>query len=90
MTALNAATGWDLFADDLMTLGKRIVNVKRLLNFKLGLRRADDRLPELLLKPLEKGGAAGFVPDMPTLLAGAYAEFGWDPETGRPLEDIPL
>ena len=90
VTALNAATGWDLFADDLMTLGKRIVNVKRLLNFKLGLRRADDRLPELLLKPLEKGGAAGFVPDMPTLLAGAYAEFGWDPETGRPLEDIPL
>jgi len=26
---------------------------------------------------------------MPTLLAGAYAEFGWNPETGRPLEDIP-
>jgi len=90
VAALNAATGWDLAAADLMTLGKRIVNVKRLLNVKLGLRRADDRLPELLLKPLEKGGAAGFVPDMPTLLAGAYAEFGWDPETGRPLEDILL
>jgi len=41
-------------------------------------------LPELLLRPLEKGGTAGIVPDMPTLLAGAYEEFGWDAETGRP------
>ena len=86
--ALNAATGWDLSAHDLMGMGKRIVNIKRLLNFKLGLTPADDRLPELLLKPLKEGGAAGFVPDMPALLAGAYAEFGWDSETGRPPLDV--
>jgi aldehyde:ferredoxin oxidoreductase len=90
LAALNAATGWGLAAEDLMTLGKRIVNIKRLLNFKLGMTKANDRLPELLLKPLEKGGAAGFVPDMPTLLAGAYAEFGWDPETGCPPKDMLL
>lgn len=83
-TVINAATGWGLAADDLMTLGKNIVNIKRKLNFKLGMTRANDRLPELLLKPLETGGAAGQVPDMPTLLAGAYAEFGWDAETGYP------
>jgi aldehyde:ferredoxin oxidoreductase len=88
--AINAATGWNVTGDDLMNAGKRIVNIKRRLNFKLGMTRADDRLPELLLKPLEKGGSAGIVPDMPTLLAGAYAEFGWDPETGHPPEDIPL
>jgi aldehyde:ferredoxin oxidoreductase len=82
--ALNAATGWNLAADDLLPIGKRIVNLKRLLNMKLGLTRADDRLPDLLLEPLAEGGAAGHVPDMLTLLAGAYAEFGWDPETGRP------
>jgi aldehyde:ferredoxin oxidoreductase len=87
--AVNAATGWGLVADDLMSLGKNIVNIKRLLNFKLGLTRANDRLPELLLKPLEKGGSAGIVPDMPTLLSGAYTEFGWDPESGRPLEQLP-
>lgn len=84
--ALNAATGWNLTPGELMALGKRIVNIKRELNFKLGLGKADDRLPELLLKPLIKGGAAGRVPDMPELLAGAYAEFGWDPATGYPLE----
>jgi len=90
VAALNAATGWDLAADDLVTTGKRIVNIKRLLNMKLGLTRANDRLPDLLLRPLKEGGAAGFVPDMPTLLAGAYAEFGWDPETGRPPADPTL
>ena len=85
---VNACTGWSLQPDDLMTLGMNIVNIKRLLNFKLGMTVADDRLPELLLKPLQKGGAAEAVPDMPALLAGAYAEFGWDPKTGRPDEAI--
>ncbi len=90
LAAINAATGWGLEAEDLMTLGKRIVNIKRLMNFKLGLTKANDRLPDLLLKPLKEGGAAGYVPDIPTLLAGAYAEFGWDPESGHPLGDLHL
>ncbi|HEX7540948.1 MAG TPA: aldehyde ferredoxin oxidoreductase family protein [Anaerolineales bacterium] len=90
LAAINAATGWGLEAEDLMTLGKRIVNIKRLMNFKLGLTKANDRLPDLLLKPLKEGGAAGYQPDLPTLLAGAYAEFGWDPESGHPLGDLHL
>jgi aldehyde:ferredoxin oxidoreductase len=87
--AINSATGWSLAADDLIPLGKRIVNIKRLLNFKLGMRRGDDRLPDLLLKPLQEGGSKGIAPDMPALLRGAYAEFGWDAETGRPTEAGP-
>jgi aldehyde:ferredoxin oxidoreductase len=90
LAAINAATGWDLEAEDLMRLGKRIVNIKRLLNFKLGLNKDNDQLPDLLLKPLKEGGAAGYVPDMTALLTGAYAEFGWDPETGHPREDMHL
>jgi aldehyde:ferredoxin oxidoreductase len=90
LAAINAATGWGLEAEDLMRLGKRIVNIKRLMNFKLGLTKANDRLPDLLLKPLKEGGAAGYQPDLPTLLAGAYAEFGWDLESGRPLGDLHL
>ncbi len=90
LDTINACTGWGLQPQDLMTLGKNIVNIKRLLNFKLGLTRANDRLPELVLNPLEKGGTAGAVPDMPTLLAGAYEEFGWDAETGRPAEELVL
>jgi aldehyde:ferredoxin oxidoreductase len=88
LTAVNQATGWNLQVDDLMTIGKRIVSIKRMLNFKLGLTRANDRLPEILLKPLKDGGTAGNVPDMDLLLAGAYAEFDWDPLTGCPSEAV--
>ena len=83
--AINGATGWNVTPQDLLAAGKRIVSLKRLLNFKLGLTRADDRLPDLLLKPLMEGGSKGVVPDMAALLEGAYAEFGWDAKTGRPL-----
>jgi aldehyde:ferredoxin oxidoreductase len=83
---LNSATGWDLEADDLLTLGKRIVTLKRSLNLRRGLTRADDRLPQLLTQPLAEGGTEGTVPDLDTLLAGAYAEYGWDWETGVPSE----
>ncbi len=85
--ALDAATGWGLELDDLMTLGKRIVTQKRLLNMRRGLTRANDRLPELLLRPLAEGGTEGTVPDVDALLAGAYAEYGWDPQTGRPTAE---
>jgi aldehyde:ferredoxin oxidoreductase len=88
LEAINAATGWNLQLGDLTNLGKNIVNIKRSLNFKLGLTKENDRLPELLLKPLNEGGAAGFTPDMSTLLKGAYDEFGWDGNTGRPPEPI--
>jgi len=86
LAALNGATGWGLEADDLMTLGKRIVTLKRMLNMRRGLTRADDRLPDLLMQPLE-GGTEGMVPDVDVLLVGAYAEYGWDPETGRPTRE---
>jgi aldehyde:ferredoxin oxidoreductase len=84
LDAINQATGWDWQVEDLLTAGKRIVTMKRLLNAKLGLTRANDKLPDLLLKPLPGGGTEGFVPNLETLLAGAYAEYGWDPESAMP------
>ncbi len=87
LAALNTATGWDLEADDLMTLGKRIVTLKRMLNLRRGVTRADDRLPDLLLEPLDDGGTEGTVPNLGLLISGAYAEYGWDPETGKPTPE---
>ena len=87
LAALNGVTGWDLEADDLMVLGKRIVTLKRMLNLRRGVTRADDGLPNLLLKPLEDGGTEGMVPDLTVLLSGAYAEYGWEPETGIPTQE---
>ena len=87
LAALNAVTGWGLDGDELMTVGKRIVTLKRMLNLRRGLGRADDRLPDLLLRPLDDGGTEGMIPDVGVLLSGAYAEFGWDPETGEPMPE---
>jgi Aldehyde:ferredoxin oxidoreductase len=86
LAALNGATGWGWAPEDLLEAGKRIVTLKRVLNMRRGVTRASDRLPAPLLEPLETGGAAGVVPDLEVLLAGAYAEYGWDPQTGAPTE----
>ena len=87
LAALNAVTGWKLESEDLMMLGKRIVTLKRMLNLRRGLACADDGLPALLLQPLDEGGTEGTVPDVGVLLSGAYAECGWNPETGKPTRE---
>lgn len=86
LAALNGATGWGWSPEDLLAAGKRIVNLKRVINMRRGVTRESDRLPALLLEPLAEGGAAGVVPDLSVLLAGAYAEYEWDPQTGAPTE----
>jgi len=46
-----------------------------MLNLRRGLTPADDcHLPDLLLKPLSDDGTEVTVPDVDTLLSGAYAE----------------
>ena len=81
---LNAATGWEFDAEELGRCGERISNLKRLINHRLGLTASQDRLPRLLLQPLEDGGAMGVTPDMGVLLPAYYAARGWNAETGRP------
>ncbi len=81
--AMNAITGWDLDADALMTIGKRILALKRLINLRRGLTRDAERLPPVLLQPLD-GPTEGHVPDTSALIEGAYGELGWDLEGGAP------
>ena len=80
------AAGWGLEPLDLLRTGKRLIAQTRLLNLRRRQTVHDDRLPELLLQPLA-GGSEGRVPDVPALLRGAYAEYGWDPATGMPLPE---
>ncbi len=87
LSALKCVSGWDLKAEDLLDMGKRIVTLKRMLNMRRGITRADDALPSLLLKPFKEGGTEGNVPKMDVLLKGAYAELGWDPGTGKPTPE---
>ncbi len=81
---LNAVTGWDWTVDDVARTGERIYVFKRLLNHRLGMTSADDRLPKMLLTPLARGNSAGYVPDVDALRRMYYRVRGWDEETGIP------
>ena len=83
---VNAACDRSMTLDDLLQCGERGWNLKRLINHRLGLTRANDKLPGAALRPLPDGGAAGFVPDFEAMMAAYYSARGWDPETGRPTE----
>jgi aldehyde:ferredoxin oxidoreductase len=84
---LNAATGWDVDLEEMMTIGERIFNLKRALNIKLGWRPEGEGLPPLLLQPLAEGGTGGYVPDVERLLLDYYRARGWDRETGKPTAE---
>lgn len=82
--ALNAVTGWDYTPEMLLETGERSIAVKRAISNRLGLTRADDKLPKVCLEALQEGGSAGKVPDMDVLLREYYAYRKWDWETGKP------
>jgi len=84
---LSAATGHDWTLEEMMLAGERAWNLKRAYNMRLGLTRATEKLPKLLLEPLPDGGQAGHVPDMELMLKEYYAARGWDEATGAPTRD---
>jgi aldehyde:ferredoxin oxidoreductase len=84
---VNAATGWEWSAADLLRVGERLFNLKRLINLRLGITGRDDRLPgRFLTQPRPAGGAAGALPDLEAMLPIYYQMRGWDNE-GRPREE---
>ena len=83
-TLLTAATGVDYSLDEMMKAGERVWNLKRAINCRLGVTRASDKLPKLLLEALPTGGQEGHVPDMDLMMGEYYEARGWDPVTGKP------
>jgi aldehyde:ferredoxin oxidoreductase len=81
---VNAAVGQNYDLPELLLAGERGWNLKRVINHRLGLTRANDRLPKALREPYADGGSAGYVIPFEEMLSTYYAARGWDPETGRP------
>jgi len=81
---INAACGYEWTLADMMRSGERGWNLKRAINNRMGLTRANDKLPKALLEPYKEGGTMGFVPDFPALLNAYYEARDWDVETGKP------
>jgi len=91
---INAATGQKYDLADILQIGERAWNLKRVINTRFGLTRANDKLPKPLLEPYAEGGSAGYEIPFDDMLAAYYAARGWNPETGYPamekLNDLGL
>ncbi len=84
---LNQVTGWNLTPAELLTIGERLHNLKRMYNVRLGINRKDDILPPRLLHLARNDGmAAGVLPELDKMLEEYYHLRGWD-EKGIPTEE---
>jgi len=81
---INGALGWEWNTEDILKAGRRIFQIKRLINLRLGVMPADDTLPQrFLTEPRPTGSAAGNLPDLDFMLPIYYDLRGWD-ENGAP------
>jgi aldehyde:ferredoxin oxidoreductase len=84
---INAACGYHLSIADMMKLGERGWTLKRAINNRLGLTRANDKLPKGLLEPYKEGGAAGYVIPIAEMLEAYYEARNWDKVSGKPSKE---
>jgi aldehyde:ferredoxin oxidoreductase len=86
---INSACGYQYSIDDIMRCGERGWNLKRVINNRLGLTRANDKLPKSFLKPFKfsDGRTSGFAPDFIPMLEQYYAVRVWDRVTGFPVRE---
>ena len=83
--AIRTATGMEMTADRLRTIGARIYNLQRAYGVLHGISRRDDRLPARFKEePSPSGHAKGQTIDVDPMLDEYYALRGWDPATGKP------
>ena len=87
LALVNAATGEDYTLEELLRVGERAWNLKRLINGRLGLTAANDVLPAPLQLPYEDSGSAGYIIPFEEMLAAYYQARGWDPVSGMPTAE---
>lgn len=87
LNIVNAATGFDFNMEEFKTLGERIYMIKRLFNLKMGITPEDDKLPQILLNPVNEGGSAGKSPDFEKLKKAYYNYRTFDLKTGYPNQN---
>ncbi|MBD3338906.1 MAG: aldehyde ferredoxin oxidoreductase [Candidatus Lokiarchaeota archaeon] len=80
-------TGFDCDLDKLRLMAERIYMIKRLFNLKMGLTADDDKLPKLLLEPLEESESAGKTPNFQKLKEAYYHYRTFDLKSGYPSQE---
>ncbi len=78
---VRAVTGWDVTPEDMMILGERLFNLKRMYNVRLGISRKDDTLPPRLFAHARPSGKSrGNLPHLGMMLGEYYGLRGWSEE----------
>ncbi|MFX1452244.1 MAG: aldehyde ferredoxin oxidoreductase family protein, partial [Promethearchaeota archaeon] len=78
LDAIYFLTEIQLSLAELMEIGERTFNLKRVFNNKCGITKKDDRIPPRLKFPLEKGRAKDKVLTIDLMLEEYYKFRGWD------------
>lgn len=75
---LNAATGTNYTAEELLIVGDRIYNIERMFNKAAGMKPEDDRLPKRLTEePISDGPSKGQISQLAVTLPQYYDARGW-------------
>jgi aldehyde:ferredoxin oxidoreductase len=77
--AIYYLTGLKFTLSELLEIGERIFNLKRVFNVRCGISKVDDRIPEKLKIPLDKGHAKDKILTIDSMLNEYYQIRGWDP-----------
>ena len=87
---LQTVTGWDVTVEELLTVGRRRLNMMRAFNAREGLDRDADRLPKKFEQALSGGQTDGVSVDLAEIENAKdlyYAMAGWDVSTGTPKRE---
>jgi aldehyde:ferredoxin oxidoreductase len=79
---LSGIMGYPITQKDFYAMGERIFNLERLMNTREGIGRADDTLPDRILKEVREDGWPAI--ELEKMLLKYYKLRGWDP-SGQPL-----
>jgi len=91
---LRGVTGMDYTDEDMIKVGERVWNLERMFNLEAGFSKADDTLPERLLKePVKSGPAKGKVAELDIMLDEYYTNRGWNADgipTPEKLQELAI
>jgi aldehyde:ferredoxin oxidoreductase len=86
---VSAVTGWDVSIEELMSVGRRRLNMMRVFNAREGFDRKQDKLPKKFFNALKGSGPTAGIAltkdEIETALDEYYRLAGWTP-TGVPTE----
>jgi aldehyde:ferredoxin oxidoreductase len=89
LSAVNAITGWNWTLDDVHRAGRRINQALRVFSYRQGLDITTERPSKRYGSVPEGGFAKGkdIMARWDFMLENYYTHMGWDPKTGRPLDE---